>query len=222
MGVVSCGDRPPETELSMPPVAEEADPGKIEQPIPVPAAPPPLVNSQTALSTQEAIAAYTSPDLSTEIIPELIENQTSLGLCPEFRFDAELTEAASNVYRVGENDYLVHLVCGSSAYQLLQDYFLYQKTTAQPDLTPLPVTYFYQNANGELTQETDTIMAGYSEYDPATKTISIFTKARGLGDCGSLGFYKFTGTELRLERFLMKNECDGNYIEPIDYPQVYP
>ncbi|WP_099240063.1 DUF1176 domain-containing protein [Synechococcus sp. BDU 130192] len=195
-----------------------------EEPIPVPAEPLPLVNSQGA-DTKEVEAVdqnYSSPDISQAIIPELMENREELGLCQEFRFESELTEAASNVYRVGEDEYLVHLVCGSTAYQLLQNYFLYRRDEDQFDLTPLPITYFYQDTDQQLIKETEVTRAGYSEYDPSSQTISIFTKGRGLGDCGSLGFYQFTGTDLSLNRFLLKDECDGNYIEPINYPQVYP
>ncbi len=222
LGLSSCQNRSE-------PVAPEPDGTTTtditEKPIPVPAEPLPLVNSQGA-DTKEVSETnsnnYLSPDISTQIIPELMENQENLGLCQEFRFESELTEAASNVYRVGENEYLVHLVCGSTAYQLLQDYFLYQRDGDQFDLTPLPITYFYQDADQQLIKETEVTRAGYSEYDPSTQTISIFTKGRGLGDCGSLGFYQFTGTDLSLDRFLLKTECDGNYIKPINYPQVYP
>ncbi|MBV5260310.1 DUF1176 domain-containing protein [Synechococcus moorigangaii CMS01] len=220
----SC-QNPSTEEVSTPQSPPDNPTAETETPIPVPAEPLPLTNSRPADTkglSEDKQNDYSSPDLSAQILPELIKNRESLQLCQDFRFEPELTEVASNVYRVGENDYLVHLVCGSTAYQLLQDYFLYQKTTGQPNLTSLPITFFDRDQNGELIEETEMTMAGYSEYDPVTKTVNIFTKARGLGDCGSLGFYRFTGTELRLDRFLMKDECDGNYIEPINYPQVYP
>ncbi|MEB3226654.1 MAG: DUF1176 domain-containing protein [Synechococcus sp.] len=214
-----------EEEVTTPQTPVENSQSDTEEPIPVPAEPLPLAGSRPtdADENPEAIATnYTTPDFSAEIVPELIKNQTILGICQGFRFDPELTKVASNVYRVGANSYLVHLVCGSTAYQLLQEYFLYQKVDNQPDLTALPIAYFSRDSAGQLIEETDKTMAGYSEYDPITQTISIFTKARGLGDCGSLGFYRFTGTALQLERFLLKDVCDEKYIEPINYPQVYP
>lgn len=197
-------------------------------PVPVPAAQLPKSNPRDVpevdpLGKNGAIATnFKTPDISGTIMPYLIANRQSLGSCGEFAFDPELARNSSNVYRMGENTYLVHFVCTTSAYQILQEYYLYENTNDKPVVSLLKMSYFYADLNGELVQATERTLAGFSDYDPDTQTISIFTKGRGLGDCGSVGFYKFTGKELRLERFLAKNECDGNYIDPINYPQVYP
>lgn len=201
--------------------------GTKSVPIPVPAAKPPVaprnVPPVSDFDDGQAIAKnFQSVDISGTIVPYLIANRQKIGACQDTLFDPNFVNTASNTYRVGENAYLVHFVCGSSAYQTLQEYYLYEKTTDEPVITSLPLTYFYTDLQGKLVKATERTMAGFSNFDPPTQTIDIFTKGRGLGDCGSLGFYKLVGSELKLQRFLAKDECDGNYIDPINYPQVYP
>lgn len=197
-------------------------------PIPVPAAKPPVASRNvppvSGLNNNgQAIAkTFQSVDIKKTIVPYLIANKQKIGACQDTLFDPSFVTTASNTYRVGENAYLVHFACGSSAYQTLQEYYLYEKTTDEPVITSLPVTYFYTDLQGNLVKETERTMAGFSNFDPPTQTIDIFTKGRGLGDCGSLGFYQLVGSELKVQRFLAKDECDGNYIDPINYPQVYP
>jgi hypothetical protein len=177
----------------------------------------------SGLADEQAIAQnFQSTDISGTIVPYLIANRQKIGACQDTLFDPSFVNTASNTYRVGENAYLVHLACGSSAYQTIQEYYLYEKTTDEPLITSLPLTYFYPDLQGKFVKATERTIAGFSNFDFATQTIDIFTKGRGLGDCGSLGFYKLVGSELKLQRFLAKGECDGNYIDPINYPQVFP
>lgn len=200
-------------------------------PIPVPAAKLPTASSRNVPPVSgfnnendgQAIAkTFQSVDIKGTIVPYLVANKQKIGACQDTLFDPSFANTASNTYRVGENTYLVHFACGSSAYQTLQEYYLYEKTTDEPVITSLPITYVYIDLQGDLVEETERMMAGFSNFDPSTQTIDIFTKGRGLGDCGSLGFYQLVGSELKIQRFLAKDECDGNYIDPINYPQVYP
>ncbi|AFY36566.1 hypothetical protein Lepto7376_0118 [[Leptolyngbya] sp. PCC 7376] len=218
-----------------PPSATKSAEGKSNDPLAVPSTTPPAavrsvpqnvpnVNPLEDKKNESVAIAQTfdNPDVSDTIIPYLIANKNQIGACQDIRYEPEFTQSASNVYRVGENQYLAHFVCGSTAYQSLQEYYLYEQTTDAPLITVLPITYLYTDLNGKLIEESERAIAGYSEYDPATQTINIFTKGRGLGDCGSLGFYRLEGSQLVVNRFLAKDECDGNYIDPINYPQVYP
>lgn len=49
-------------------------------------------------------------------------------------------------------------------------------------------------------------------YDPEFKELGSFSKARGTGDCGSSGTWKWTGSAFRLEEFRARECTDG----PID------
>jgi hypothetical protein len=61
-------------------------------------------------------------------------------------------------------------------------------------------------------------------YDPATRTLSSTHKARGAGDCGTIGEWKWTGWHFRLLNVWSKDNCDG---EPFEWDsrdkwQVFP
>ena len=209
----------PEDPLAVPPATPPAAVRSVPQN--VPDVDPLAVNvpgsNGTAIATK-----YSTPDISEQIIPYLISNKNQIGACQDIRYEPDFTATSSQAYRIDENRYLAHFVCGSTAYQVLQEYYLYEQTTDAPLITILPVTYFYSDLKGNLIEESERAIAGYSDYNPNDGTISIFTKGRGLGDCGTLGFYRLDGSQLKVDRFLAKTECDGNYIEPINYPQVYP
>ena len=220
---------PPEKTVTSPSSADGGNAAE-EEAIPVPSAAPPVVRSATQnvpsvdpiRKDAASSANYETPNISGTIVPYLMANKTMVGACQDIRFDPELTKVSSNAFRISENRYFVKFTCGATAYQPLQEYYIYERTNDVPLITPLALTYFYTDLDSNLIEETERTMAGYDEYAPETQTISIFTKGRGLGDCGTLGFYRLEGSQLVLERFLAKDECDGNYVEPINYPQLYP
>jgi hypothetical protein len=205
----------------LPPITEE----KEEQSESPPVTPPRNreVPPVEPINKNGAIAkTYSSPDISGTIIPYLAVSREQLGICQDEGFDPDLSKKASEVYRVGENTYLTKFLCTMSAYQPVQEYYLYKRTNDAPIVATLPITYFYRDPNGKLIEQSERAIAGLADYDPTTQTISLYTKDRGLGDCGSLGFYQLKGDELVVTRVLAKDECDGNYVEPENYPQVYP
>ena len=227
---------PPQNATSLAPKSDDAK-GASEDPLAVPPATPPAAVRSVpqnvpdvdplAVNVPEkndtAIAkTFSKSDISDQIIPYLISNKSQIGACQDIRYEEEFTATSSKAYRIDENRYLAHFVCGSTAYQVLQEYYLYEQTTDAPLITVLPISYFYTDLNGQLLEESERAIAGYSDYNANDGTLSIFTKGRGLGDCGTLGFYRLEGSQLKVDRFLAKTECDGNYIEPINYPQVYP
>jgi hypothetical protein len=59
-------------------------------------------------------------------------------------------------------------------------------------------------------------------FDPAKKTMSSFHKGRGIGDCGSMGEWAWTGTEFRLKAFFFKEKCDGKLFSGGKRWQVFP
>ena len=69
----------------------------------------------------------------------------------------------------------------------------------------------FQSADGK------TLKTGYDlnlpEYDPKTKTLMSFFKGRGVGDCGSIGNWVWTGHDFKLTDYWLKSACDG---EPFD------
>lgn len=58
-----------------------------------------------------------------------------------------------------------------------------------------------------------------AEYDPATRTLSNFDKARGIGDCGSIRQWVWTGAEFKLAFQAVMPECHG--VGPDDWPTIW-
>ena len=50
--------------------------------------------------------------------------------------------------------------------------------------------------------------------------ISLFYKGRGIGDCGEQVTYDLTGPVVRIEQYRAKFECDGDWVEPDNWPLV--
>jgi len=100
------------------------------------------------------------------------------------RFEAEV-----EVARLAADKLLWSVPCGEGAYNFSQAYFL---TTADGN-APQPVA-FPTAAGSEQTLVN-------SRYDPKTRTLFAFAKGRGLGDCGHMGVWGWTG-----ERFALLEE----------------
>lgn len=68
---------------------------------------------------------------------------------------------------------------------------------------------------------------GLANFDPSQGQLTIFSKARGIGDCGSFAAYGWTGEALALEtyRYQACND-DPNAVQttpaPENFPQIYP
>ncbi len=58
-------------------------------------------------------------------------------------------------------------------------------------------------------------------YDTKTGTLAAFSKARGLGDCGSTSRYKWTGYAFKMTEYRYWDKCDGTRL-PDDWPVIYP
>ena len=60
------------------------------------------------------------------------------------------------------------------------------------------------------------------DFDAATKIMRTLNKGRGVGDCGTMGEWRWTGADFRLTRYWVKLECDGEPFEDDAKWQVFP
>ncbi|OKH44643.1 hypothetical protein NIES30_21755 [Phormidium tenue NIES-30] len=164
-------------------------------------------NSEGSLPADEAI------------LQTVYDQVESLDLCNGF-YQPEVAQAESRVYRVGDRA-LVELVCANAAYQSVYAYIAYQ-----PDGSwqPLALDGFYPDETGQFVRTSEGTVAGLATFDPEQELLTVFSKARGIGDCGSLADYRWTGDELALETFRYQacSDSPGELLEPADYPQIYP
>jgi hypothetical protein len=158
-----------------------------------------------------------------EILAELYAQQETLKLCDDV-FDRYYSQTASQVFSLDEQTYLIQLGCFLAAYQTNFEFWQYNKTESGGTFTPLMLTSFNENENESgdpIRQETKTL-AGLATYSPATRSLNILTKYRGIGDCGSMADYQLKNGKFELVKYQAKFDCDGNYIEPDEYPQIFP
>lgn len=101
----------------------------------------------------------------------------------------ERFEPDIEVARLASDKLLWSVPCGSGAYNFTQAYFI----TAANGSAPQPVAFpTAASSNDELVN---------SRYDPKTRTLFAFGKGRGIGDCGRMGVWGWTG-----ERFALLEE----------------
>jgi Protein of unknown function (DUF1176) len=155
-----------------------------------------------------------------EVMLQTVYDQVeSRDLCNGF-YQPEIAQAESRVYRLGDRA-LVELVCANAAYQSVYAYVAYQ-----PDGSwqPLSLDVFYPDETGQFVRSSEGTVGGLATFDPEQELLTVFSKARGVGDCGSLADYRWTGGELALETFRYQECSDspGEFVEPANYPQVYP
>ncbi len=176
-----------------------------------------------------AIAGCNSPETSppaevtlppAEVILQTVYAEVeSLDLCDGF-LQPEVAQADSQVLVMGDRA-LVEISCALAAYQVVYAYAVYH-----PDglVQPLSLDVFYPDDAGEFGRSSEATVGGLADFDPEQGRLTIFSKARGLGDCGSLADYRWSGGELQLETFRYQS-CSAtaeDFVDPADYPQIYP
>lgn len=124
----------------------------------------------------------------------------------------------SEFFRVGDKKYIIQVICNLGAYQGAYEYYLLTESAGQIQSKPLDLLKIGERGSKEVNNS----LVGYPTYDSLKKELTVFTKSRGIGDCGSFGRYKFENDRFTAKEIRVKSECDGKYVEPAKYPKVYP
>jgi len=204
-----------DASTSPPPAAENP----VSNPLPVPTTPPADMANQRSATSGESAAV--SPEIRQQILTELYSQQQALNLCDGF-LDQNYSQTESQVFALDAETYLVHLQCSLAAYQASFEFLTYQKKASGGEFKPMTLTVFNENPSGKPTQENVRTVGGMPTYNPETRSLTIFTKFRGVGDCGSLANYQLKDGEFQLVKYQAKFACDGNAIDPEKYPQIFP
>ncbi len=101
----------------------------------------------------------------------------------------ERFEPNVEVARLASDKLLWSVPCGEGAYNFIQVYFITPADGTAPRLIDFPTA---MGRHDELVN---------SRYDPKTRTLFAFGKGRGIGDCGRMGVWAWTG-----ERFALLEE----------------
>ena len=115
--------------------------------------------------------------------------------------------------RLNETMQVYGILCETSAYNWPFAIYLVR----DGELSDAERLYFADYSND--TGWTGTDLLFNASYDPKTKQLQGFSKARGLGDCGSLIRLKWTDEQFALMEFRYKEECDEDISKP--FPLIY-
>jgi len=96
-------------------------------------------------------------------------------------------------YELGNEKFLLEISLGFGAYQGSYCYFLLDETEELPsweilDFRKLSVDYTDKGV--EVSEYTDADVFGLPWFDEETNVLKVFTKGRGIGDCGHLASYR--------------------------------
>lgn len=156
-----------------------------------------------------------------QIIKTIYQQKESLNLCNEEQ-DKDLSSDSAKVYQLSEQEYLGEIICFLGAYQPNYQYFFVLVNDSY-DIQIKPIFFTTFKAKNKDLQLTNTrTLTGITNFELETKSLTIETKGRGLGDCGSFAIYQWENNNFNLKEFRYKGNCDGVYLNPEDYPLIYP
>ena len=152
----------------------------------------------------------------TQALSQLLKNSQRFKVCSD-SLNSQTAQRASRAYKVDKQTYFVVVQCFLAAYQGNYEFFLYSPSTNI--VKPLSLTEFSQNQAGKVEKVESRSIGGLPTYDPKQRTLSVRSKYRGVGDCGSIARYRLEKDALKLLDFKAKFACDGK-LEP--YTQLFP
>ncbi len=162
-----------------------------------------------------------SDTFTQDLFSYLYENRQVLNLC-QGEIDLEIAQKNFKTYRIDSQTQLIELICFLGAYQGNYQYLIYQEKPQQTLIKLLTFDIFQETDTGEMTRIPITSLGGLTDYDPQSRSLKVVTKYRGLADCGSWGKYQWDQSEFKLVEYRLKANCDGQYVQPENYAQVYP
>lgn len=163
----------------------------------VPPPPPlPLVTPAPAVSQ----AGFGGKD---QTLPAALEALPAVIACRAETSDTEWVQKEVVSARLDAATELWAVPCFMGAYNMGHEWFV----TGPGGRDPRP-------ARLTSTSDEPTAATINGDYSPATRTLTAFAKARGIGDCGTASTWTWTGREFVLTTELEMPECRG---VPVDY-----
>jgi hypothetical protein len=176
--------------------------------------------STNTTDTTDQTASASAPS-KAEIISYIHQRIDSLGAC-EYGFMPDASKELSTVDPLGNNRYMVMLLCYTGAYQGSYSFVVYTASDTEPSVKLLSLDVYEPDASGAYKPAKARAIGGLPTFDPGSQILNVYSKSRGLGDCGSWAHYQYKNNQLELIEYRAKFECDGNYIDPSEYEKIYP
>jgi Protein of unknown function (DUF1176) len=138
----------------------------------------------------------------------------------------ELPDARVRFFDLGGRRYLTEVGCARAAYQEVYRYFLLDESGAPVRARPFKLPTLTPDANGQWQAAELDELAGETTFDAKRKLLTVMTRARGLGDCGTRAVYS---VDLKTGRLVLTDlwgrDCDGEPDKappPDQWPRVFP
>jgi uncharacterized protein DUF1176 len=123
---------------------------------------------------------------------------------------------------LGGRRLLVQVHCASGAYQGISTLYLVDRSRTPARARGLTLTV-YEAPGDALRRVRARLVNGTIDVEPATGRLQLFTKFRGLGDCGVLASYALRGGRVVPVEVRAKLACDGRPpYDPARWPRRSP
>jgi hypothetical protein len=171
-----------------------------------------LVTGSFALAAPAAHGQTANGQNEPFVPPKLIAKALQRAEC-----SVPLKEAAASadLAGLGQRLKLVTIPCWRAAYNFGS--ILFALDPADQD-NARQLRFEVWNAKKFIT----TYQLSNVNYDEKKRTLGSLHKGRGVGDCGSIGEWKWTGRNFKLTGFWHKDECDGTLFENDKRWRVFP
>lgn len=189
--------------------------------------------SQTITKTD---SIFSAESFTREDRAELYESLKWSPDCEEeFAEYSQISDGGLAFYPIDSETYLLRATCDVYAYQSTMIFALVKPATTWSQVTGSLQTLYDFNPETKslepiyVADTKNPIVLGFDSFDPETKKLTIFTKDRGVGDCGSRTTYAVQSDALVLikeeyqscedaDEFHLKNP---NAEEMPEWPVIY-
>ncbi len=117
----------------------------------------------------------------------------------DYRLSSDKEAGGLAFYKINDQTYLLRANCYLAAYQKGMIFMLVSVNGKNISGGQLEEQiYDPQTKTVKINTENDGQFLGFDSFDTKNKTLTIYTKGRGIGDCGSRDTYRLKNTDLEL------------------------
>lgn len=117
----------------------------------------------------------------------------------EYRLSSNREDGGLAFYKISDQTYVMRVDCYLAAYQKGMVFMLVNTDGKNISGAQLEEQVYNPTTKTVMVNtDNEGQFLGFDSFDVKTKTLSIFTKSRGVGDCGSRNTYRLKNTDLEL------------------------
>ncbi len=117
-------------------------------------------------------------------------------------------ESTDDADRLNEQEALVSIECWRGAYN--SSSFIFRTPINAPEKSTQLILNFPGSINEQNKQQRSIGFFTNASYDRKTRTVSMYGKGRGLGDCGESGSWQFDGKQFNIISWDYMGVCGGS------------